>query len=124
MDGEGAAQIVLLGSGRIPGSGVFKNIYELKPGWCGFYSMGEFRTWQYWKLKDREHTETFEETAEQVRYLVTDAIKRQMVADVSVGTFLSGGLDSSIISSICAYEQIKKDEVLNTFSLDYKNNDK
>ena len=35
LNAEGAAQIVLLGPGRIPGSGVFKNIYELKPGWCG-----------------------------------------------------------------------------------------
>ena len=101
-----------------------KNIYELKPGWCGYYSERKLRTWQYWKLKDREHTQSFEETAEQVRYLVTDAIKRQMVSDVPLGTFLSGGLDSSLISAVCAKEKVSRGESLATFSLDYENNNK
>ena len=124
LDNEGAAQVVLLGPGRIPGSGVLKNLHELKPGWCGYYDNGKLHTWQYWKLRDREHTQTFEETAEQVRYLVTDAIKRQMVADVPIGTFLSGGLDSSLITAVCAKEKSNRGEVLPTFSLDYENNDK
>ena len=121
LDREGAAQIVLLGPGRIPGSGVFKNIFELKPGFCGFYMQGSWKSWQYWKLRDREHRESFEETAECVRWLVTDAIRRQMVSDVPLGTFLSGGLDSSIISAVCAEEMQGQ---LDTFSLDYENNDK
>jgi len=122
LDSFGIAQIMLLGPGRIPGSGVFKNIYELMPGFCGFYSQGKWNPWQYWKLRDREHTESFEETAECVRYLVTDAIRRQMVSDVPIGTFLSGGLDSSLISAICAAEM--DGEPLNTFSVDYEDNDK
>ena len=121
LDREGAAQLILLGPGRIPGSGVFKNILELKPGCCGFYTQGKLRWWQYWNLRDREHKETFEETAECVRWLVTDAIRRQMVSDVPLGTFLSGGLDSSLITSICAEEMQGQ---LDTFSLDYENNDK
>lgn len=121
LDREGAAQIILLGPGRIPGSGVFKNIWELKPGCCGFYAQGNLKWWQYWKLRDREHKESFEETAECVRWLVTDAIRRQMVSDVPLGTFLSGGLDSSIISAVCAEEMQGQ---LDTFSLDYENNDK
>ena len=124
MNREGAAQILLLGPGRMPGSGVLKDIFEVKPGWCGYYEDGKLRLWQYWKLRDREHTENFEETAECVRYLVTDAIQRQMVSDVSIGTFLSGGLDSSLISAICAAELGKNNETLNTFSVDYENNDK
>ena len=122
LDREGAAQILLLGPGRIPGSGVFKGILELKPGCCGYYASGEWNWWQYWKLRDREHRENFEETAECVRYLVTDAITRQMVSDVPLGTFLSGGLDSSIVSAICAANN--GGEPLPTFSLDYENNDK
>ncbi|MBR5021926.1 MAG: asparagine synthase (glutamine-hydrolyzing) [Oscillospiraceae bacterium] len=121
LDREGAAQIILLGPGRIPGSGVFKNILEMKPGCCGFYTQGNWKWWQYWKLRDREHKETFEETAECVRWLVTDAIRRQMVSDVSLGTFLSGGLDSSLITAVCAEEMQGQ---LDTFSLDYENNDK
>ena len=121
LDREGAAQLLLLGPGRIPGSGVFKNVFELKPGCCGFYIQGNWKWWQYWKLRDRQHKESFEETAECVRWLVTDAIRRQMVSDVPLGTFLSGGLDSSLITAICAGETQGE---LDTFSLDYKNNDK
>lgn len=121
LDREGAAQVVLLGPGRIPGSGVFKNVFELKPGCCGFYTQGRWKCWQYWKLRDREHRESFEETTECVRWLVTDAIRRQMVSDVPLGTFLSGGLDSSLITAVCAEE---KQGQLDTFSLDYENNDK
>ncbi len=124
LDREGAAQIILLGPGRVPGSGVFKDIREVMPGCCGFYSHGQWKWWRYWKLRDREHIDSFEETAECVRYLVTDAIRRQMVSDVPIGTFLSGGLDSSLISAICAMEMADRGQQLPTFSVDYENNDK
>lgn len=124
LDAEGAAQVILLGPGRIPGSGVLKGIRELKPGFCGYYTQGKWSCWQYWKLKDREHTDSFETTAEYVRYLVTDAIKRQMVSDVPLGTFLSGGLDSSLITAVCAKEFEDRSERLSTFSVDYVNNEK
>lgn len=121
IDAEGAAQILLIGPGRIPGSGVFRGISELEPGWYGYFEHGKWKKQQYWKLQDREHTDSFEETAEKVRFLVTDAIKRQMVSDVPLGTFLSGGLDSSIISAVCAKELGVS---LDTFSVDYENNKK
>ncbi len=124
LDEEGISQVILLGPGRIPGSGVFRNISELEPGCYGIYKN---RTWswkRYWKLTDREHKETFEQTAERVRFLVTDAIERQMVSDVPLGTFLSGGLDSSLITSICAQKIEKEGRVLPTFSVDYLNNEK
>ncbi len=124
LDSEGAAQMILVGPGRIPGSGVFKGISELMPGCCGYYCQGKFQWWRYWKLRDREHRESFGETVECVRYLVTDAIRRQMVSDVPIGTFLSGGLDSSIISAVCAKEMADRGETLPTFSVDYENNDK
>lgn len=121
---EDAAQIILFGPGRIPGRGVFHNIMELKPGCCGFYCEGNWHWWQYWKLRDREHTDNFEDTVENVRFLVKDAIQRQMVSDVPIGTFLSGGLDSSLITAICAEEMGKKGERLSTFSVDYENNER
>ena len=119
LDETGAAQLILLGPGRIPGSGVFRDILEIEPGCCGIWEKGRLKIWRYWKLRDREHRENFEETSECVRYLVCDAIRRQMVADVPIGTFLSGGLDSSIITAVCAGEK----EGLPTFSVDYENND-
>lgn len=124
LDREGAAQIMLLGPGRTPGSGVFRNILELEPGWMGYYEDGRFTPRRYWSLRDREHTENFDETLEQVRYLVTDAIRRQMVSDAPIGTFLSGGLDSSIISAVCAGDMRKHGQVLDTFSVDYLDNDR
>lgn len=124
LDEEGAAQILLLGPGRVPGSGVFRGICELEPGYCGFYQDGKLEIKQYWKLKDREHRENFEDTAAIVRQLVTDAIMGQMVSDVPIGTFLSGGLDSSLITAICAKEMRRQGKQLTTFSVDYADNDR
>jgi len=124
LDSQGAAQLLMLGPGRIPGSGVFRDICEVEPGCCGYYDCGRLTLRRYWMLRDREHRETFEETVECVRYLVVDAIKRQMVSDVPIGTFLSGGLDSSIITAVCARELESRGEQLPTFSVDYVNNDR
>ena len=124
LDEEGAAELLLLGPGRTPGCGVFRNVKELEPGCCAWFEAGQLTVKRYWKLRDREHRETFEETAEQVRFLVTDAIRRQMVSDVPIGTFLSGGLDSSLITAVCAEEMGKKGQQLRTFSVDYEDNDR
>lgn len=120
LDAAGAGQLIMLGPGRIPGSGVFRGIQELEPGWCGVWEKSRWMPECYWHLTDREHTDSFVETVEQVRYLATDAIRRQMVSDVPIGTFLSGGLDSSIISAICAAHQ---KQPLDTFSVGYENNE-
>ena len=121
---EGVGELLLLGPGRTPGSGVFQDIYELEPGCCGYFERGKLKIRRYWKLTDREHRDSFPETVETVRFLVTDAIRRQMVSDVPIGTFLSGGLDSSIISAVCANEKRGTGERLDTFSVDYVDNEK
>lgn len=121
LDAGGIGEILLLGPGRTPGSGVFRGILEIEPGCCAVYESGKLWLRRYWQLKDREHRESFEETAEQVRFLVTDSIKRQMVSDVPIGTFLSGGLDSSLISAVAAVTTTEK---LKTFSVGYANNEK
>ena len=124
LDAMGAAELVMMGPGRLPGSGVFHGIREVEPGCCGWFEAGKLRLRRYWKLTDREHIHSFKETSEIVRELVLDAIRRQMVADVPIGTFLSGGLDSSIISAVCSAELRNCGEILKTFSVDYENNDK
>lgn len=124
LDEQGAAQLILLGPGRLPGSGVFRDMEEIEPGCCAACQDGKLTVRRYWKLRDREHRESFEETVEHVRFLVTDAIRRQMVSDEPVGTFLSGGLDSSIITAICALEEAKQGRTLKTFSVDYRNNER
>lgn len=124
LDEEGAAEIIMLGPGRTPGCGVFHGTNEIEPGYCGYFEKGKLTLTQYWKLQDRIHKESFEETREIVSALVRDAIKRQMVSDVPIGTFLSGGLDSSLITAICAAEYEKNGKSLSTYSVDYKNNDR
>ena len=84
VDVQGAAEVIMLGPGRTPGCGVFRDIVEVEPGCCGYYSSGKLRIWRYWELKDREHREDFEETVQTVRRLVMDAITRQTVSDVPV----------------------------------------
>jgi len=124
IDETSVAELLLMAPGRTGGCGVIKNIKELKPGYCGFYSEKGLEIRRYWRLKAYELHETFEETVEHTRELVTDSIKRQLVSDVPVCTFLSGGLDSSIISSVANSEFKKAGKVLDTFSIDYRDNDK
>ena len=121
LDAEGASELLVLGPGRMPGSGIFRGIREIEPGWCGYYENGKLSLKQYWRLLDRIHCDSLEETIEKVHFLVKDSISRQMVSDVPIGTFLSGGLDSSIITSVCARSQ---EEALKTFSVDYENQDR
>ncbi len=124
IDAQGVMEIMLIGPGRTPGYGVFKGVEELKPAHCGFYDEDGLRIYRYWHLQDREHNETFEQTAEHVRYLVTDAITRQLISDVPIGTFLSGGLDSSLISSVASRVLKERGERLQTFTINYKDNEK
>lgn len=124
MDINSLAEIMLIGPGRTPGYGVFKGIEEIKPGEHGFYDKNGLKKEKYFTVKYHEHTDSFEETVEHVRFLVTDAIERQLISDVPVCTFLSGGLDSSLISSVSNNYMKNKGEVLHTFSVDYVDNDK
>ena len=119
IDVTGASELLLLGPGRTPGCGVLKGIREIEPGCCALWEQGKLTISRYWKLTDGPHTETFEETAEHVRFLVEDAIRRQLVSDVPVGFFLSGGLDSSLICAVAAKEYGKP---LMTYSVDYDRN--
>ncbi len=124
IDENGAAELILTAPGRTPGYGVIKGIKEIRPGWCGTYTAEGLKLREYWRLKAYELHESFEETAFNVRSLLLDSIKRQLVSDVPVCTFLSGGLDSSLISSVAASEFRRQGKTLNTFSVDYLNNDK
>jgi asparagine synthase (glutamine-hydrolysing) len=125
IDINGISQLLMFGPGRTPGCGVFRGMAELPPAHCAYYTQEDgLQVRCYWKLTAQEHKESFTETAEHVRYLLTDAIRRQLVSDVPIGTFLSGGLDSSLISSVAAREFAAQGRTLHTFSVDYRDNDK
>lgn len=103
----------------------FKNIFEIKPAHFAIYNKDGFKIKKYWQLESKPHTDSFGTTCEKVRFLLEDTIKRQLVSDVPLCTFLSGGLDSSIIT-LYAANYCKENDLppLNTFSVDYVDNDK
>lgn len=123
IDAHSIAEMMLIGPGRTPGFGVFRGIEELPPAVCGFFDRNGLKLQQYWSLEDKEHTDTFDQTVEKVRALVIDSIERQLVSDVPIGTFLSGGLDSSIISSVANRYLRGSGEALCTFSVGYRDNE-
>ncbi len=120
----GLGEIFLIGPGRTPGASAFEEINELRPGECLTFDKNGFKIKKYWTLKAAEHTDSFEETAERIRFLLKDSIKRQLVSDVPLCCFLSGGLDSSIISATAAEKYREEGEVLTTYSVDYTDNAK
>ena len=122
---EGLANIIAVGPSRTPGKALFQNINELRPGYAMRFSREGIRIWQYWRLQSEHHDESLEDTVDHVRFLLTDAIERQLVSDVPICTFLSGGLDSSIITGIASnrFQQQGKDK-LHTYSIDYEDNER
>ena len=124
VDRDGITELFALGPAVTPGKTIYKNISEIAPANCMVISKGNIKVWEYWKVSLEENKETVEEAAEHVRTLVVDAIKRQLVGDVPICTFLSGGLDSSAISAIAAEEFRNRGKVLDTYSIDYKDNEK
>lgn len=118
------AEMLLLGPGRKAGTTVFPEILELKSAHCGWYYGKDFQQKPYWSLVGLPYHLSLEDSLQRVRELVVDAIQRQVVCDVPVCTFLSGGLDSSLITAITAEHFAKEGIQLHSFSVDYVDNDK
>ncbi len=113
------ANLLALGPSMPLGDTPFQDIYELRPGhYLNFHN--HIRIKRYWNVKTEKCDDTFEEATNKVRFLVTDAIKRQLASDVGVSTLLSGGLDSSIITAIASKNTVGK---LRTYSIDYEFNE-
>lgn len=124
VDENGLNEIFMLGPAKTIGTAVFKDIKELPPATYLKFSGGKYEIKEYWQLKAAEHTENESETIEHTHFLVTDAIRRQLISDVPLCTFLSGGLDSSIISRVASDDYRRKGKTLDTYSVDYTDNDK
>lgn len=124
VDKDGLTELFALGPAVIPGTTVYKNIEEVKPAQYIIVNEDGIKKDMYWELKAEEFNENEEEAVEHVRSLLIDAIDRQLVGDVPLCTFLSGGLDSSAISAIAAKEYKKRNKTLTTYSIDYEDNEK
>lgn len=125
IDSEGISELFGLGPSHTPGHGIFKDIHELKPASYGVFNSSGLHVEKYWSLVSLPHKDSFGTTCDKVRFLLEDSIRRQLVSDVPLCTFLSGGLDSSIITLYAAnYCKEKGLPPLNTYSVDYVDNDK
>ena len=113
-----------IGPARIPGSGLYKGIKEVKPGTYLSISKYGIRSEVYWRLESHPHEDSYEKTLEKAGEMISSAIERQMVSDVPICTFLSGGVDSSLVSSICSERLKKEGKQLSTYSFDFDGNEK
>lgn len=124
LDRGGLCEIFALGPAKSYGKGVFKDIFEVLPGHFITIGPSSFTDEAYWTLESRPHTDSFSETVEKTAWLLEDAVKKQMLSDIPISTFLSGGIDSSLVTAICAKELKKQGKQLNTFSFDFIGNQK
>lgn len=124
IDRYGLCEIFGLGPARSTGNGVFQGIHEIPPGFMACLDYSGMELAQYWQLTAEEHTDNYEQTVEQTRYLLLDSIERQLVGDVPLCTLLSGGVDSSIVSAVSARALKKQGKILDTYSFDYVDNNK
>lgn len=124
LDREGLCELFGMSPARTQGVGVFKDIKELQSAHCLIITRDSVRLKRYWNLDSHEHTDDYDTTIERTRELLYDSIRRQLVSDVSVGTLLSGGLDSSVITAVAAIEFAKENKKLSTYSFDYEDNSK
>ena len=125
VDRDGLIELISLGPARTLNGAIFKDIKEIPPAHYLLFNKRGINLNEYWKLETMEHEDDIDTTKKKVREMLVEIIENQLVSDVPVCTFLSGGLDSSVISSV-AFDKFKKDGlgVLNTFSIDYKDNEK
>ena len=121
---EGLNEIFMLGPAKTIGKTVFRDIKELPPASYMFYKNGKCDIKPYWQLTAQPFEENEITAQEKTHFLVTDAIRRQLVSDAPLCTFLSGGLDSSIISSVASDYYKDSGRTLHTYSVDYVDNDK
>ena len=125
LNSQGIAELFGIGPAHTPGTTVFDNIFELKPSHFAIFNRSGFHLEKYWKLASMPHTENFAQTCDHLSFLLKDAITRQLVSDVPLCTFLSGGLDSSIITKFASDYCFENNlPPLDTYSIDYVDNDK
>lgn len=125
IDKQGLSELFGIGPAHTPGLTIYKNIFEIKPAHLAILNKSGFHIERYWKLTSKPHTENFKDTCNHLRILLKDSINRQLVSDVPLCTFLSGGLDSSILTKLIGeYRRENGLPPVPTYSVDYVDNDK
>jgi asparagine synthase (glutamine-hydrolysing) len=99
-----------------PDRTIYRDVQTLPPAHYLLWKNGSVRVTRYWTPKLEPRPMSLVDAAGEVRALLRQAVKRQMIADVPVGAFLSGGLDSS---TIVAMMQEHSREPVKTFSVGF-----
>lgn len=118
LNHDGLCEIWGLGPAKTSGKGVFKDIFELRPGHYLVFNGSVPIEKCYWELQSHPHEDDWSATVSKTRDLIVDAVTMQMLSDVPICTFLSGGIDSSFVTSVCSSRQAN----LATYSFDFKDN--
>jgi asparagine synthase (glutamine-hydrolysing) len=96
---------------------IYRGIHKLPPGHFAVFERGALRVERYWDPHlDRETPMTRTEAVDQLRTLLTDAVRLRLQADVPLGAFLSGGIDSSLIVALA---QSLREDPIRTFSIGF-----
>ena len=122
VDKMGLWELVYLSPNFVSGKSVFKDILELDGGECLTFDKSGLKKRKYWEIKASPYCKGRDFAIEKTEYLVSDAIRRQLVSDVPLCTLLSGGLDSSVVSAVASEEYRKNGRVLDTYSFEYEGN--
>lgn len=102
---------------------IFKQVYKLEPGAVYQFCKGKNKQWKYWDVakvyeeKKETFKGTFGEAKEELKKKLSDSIEMRMIADVPLGTFLSGGYDSSLMTAMA---QSKSANPVKTFSIGFE----
>ncbi len=124
LDAGGVCEVFGLGPARTPGCGVFRGVFDLKPGHAAVFDREGFRDWAYFRLAAQPFADDYDTAVRSVRELLIDTVERQLVSDAPLCTFLSGGLDSSVITAIAARYLGQRGGTLSTYSFEFEGNDK
>ncbi len=102
LDREVVADYLHLGYVAAPGC-IFKGIRKLPPATLLAVEDGEVREWRYWRLPEQIISDLSEnQWIERVKLQLDESVRMQMVSDVPIGAFLSGGVDSSAVVGLMA----------------------
>ncbi len=99
-----------------PNKTIYKNIFTLPPAHILIYKNGKVIAKRYWQMPEIKNSITLEDAVPEFKRLLNKAVEKQLIADVPVGAFLSGGLDSSTIVALAS--QYKKG--IKTFSFAFR----
>ena len=118
LDSTGLTELIALGPARKSGSAILKGISELKPGHYLTYNREGLKDYSFHQFEIKEHKDSYEDTLENITYLLNQSIDGLKASVMPICSLLSGGLDSSIVTAKLSHGS---EQPLATYSLEFDN---